>query len=226
MFTILMKVLELFSGSHSVGKVCKELGYDVVSVDITDYDGKYTPTHKVDIMEFDYKQYDHFDIIWASPPCVKYSSLQPTLYGKKLKRLNGEVFTKEIHELEMKQSDIIVNKALEIIDYFKPKLWFIENPANSQLRKRVMMKDKTSYVVSYCKYSDWGYRKNTRIWTNKTDFVPKVCKYDCDNRIGKSRRHLYIMGSKKNKVATKGSEDDKYLQRAKIPPKLITELLT
>jgi len=29
-----MKVLELYSGTGSVGKVCKERGFDVVSVDI------------------------------------------------------------------------------------------------------------------------------------------------------------------------------------------------
>ena len=29
-----MRVLELFSGTGSVGKCCKELGWDVVSVDL------------------------------------------------------------------------------------------------------------------------------------------------------------------------------------------------
>ena len=28
-----MKVLELFSGTHSVGVVCKEKGYEVISLD-------------------------------------------------------------------------------------------------------------------------------------------------------------------------------------------------
>jgi len=32
-----VKVLEVFSGTGSVGKVCKDLGWDVVSVDIRDY---------------------------------------------------------------------------------------------------------------------------------------------------------------------------------------------
>ena len=30
----MIKVLELFSGTHSVGKCCKELGWDSLSVDI------------------------------------------------------------------------------------------------------------------------------------------------------------------------------------------------
>jgi hypothetical protein len=32
------------------------------------------------------------------------------------------------------------------------------------------MKDIPFYDVDYCMYSDWGYKKRTRIWTNKTDF--------------------------------------------------------
>jgi hypothetical protein len=44
-----MKLLELFSGTHSVGKVCKELGYEVISVDI---DGR--ADINIDILEWDY----------------------------------------------------------------------------------------------------------------------------------------------------------------------------
>ena len=54
------RVLELFSGTGSVGKCCKELGWDVVSVDMI-----LPADHKCDIMDFDYKQYDkdEFDIV-------------------------------------------------------------------------------------------------------------------------------------------------------------------
>jgi hypothetical protein len=54
-----MNVLELFSGTGSVGKCCKELGWDAVSVDLI-----LPADHQVDIMDFDYKQYpkDFFDI--------------------------------------------------------------------------------------------------------------------------------------------------------------------
>ena len=33
-----MRVLELFAGSRSLGKVAEELGYEVFSVDIKDFD--------------------------------------------------------------------------------------------------------------------------------------------------------------------------------------------
>ncbi len=47
-----MNVLELFSGTGSVGKCCKELGWDVVSVDI---EKKFNPTDLCNIIDFDYK---------------------------------------------------------------------------------------------------------------------------------------------------------------------------
>ena len=47
-----MRVLELFSGTGSIGKCCKLLGYEVVSVDMI-----MEADHKCDIMDFDYKSF-------------------------------------------------------------------------------------------------------------------------------------------------------------------------
>ena len=69
----------------------------------------------------------------------------------------------------MNEDDKLVLKTLEIIDYFNPEYWFIENPATSKMKDRPFMKDKPFYLVDYCMYSDWGYRKRTRIWTNKKE---------------------------------------------------------
>ena len=58
-----MRVLELFSGTHSVGKVASALGYEVVSLDLSD------ATICCNILEWDYKaafSVGHFDIIWAA----------------------------------------------------------------------------------------------------------------------------------------------------------------
>ena len=105
-----MKVLELFSGTGSVGKCCKRLGWEVVSVDMI-----LPADHKCDIMDFNYKQYDknEFDVIWASPPCTNYSKLQDCWFGRMRK---GEIYSKEIQEKEMNYDDKLVLKTLEIID--------------------------------------------------------------------------------------------------------------
>jgi len=188
-----MNVLDLFSGTGSVGKCCKELGWDVVSVDML-----LPATHQVDIMDFDYKQYpkDHFQLIWGSPCCTEYSQLKKCWYGRKLK--DGTIFSKEIHEEKMKESDKLIYKTLEIIDYFNPEYWFIENPL-STLKNRDVLKDKFYHIVDYCMYSDWGYKKRTCIFTNKKDWNAKICDNNCGNMliIDGQKLHRERMGTSK-----------------------------
>ena len=61
----------------------------------------------------------------------------------------------------------------------------MENPNTGRLKDRPYMKDIPYYIVDYCMYSDWGYRKRTRIWTNKKDWIPLTCdgKGTCGNMI-------------------------------------------
>ena len=58
-----MKLLELFSGTGSVGRVARRLGWEVVSLDLKDAD------ISTDILKWDFKTYEpkHFNFIWASP---------------------------------------------------------------------------------------------------------------------------------------------------------------
>ena len=208
-----MNVLELFSGTHSVGKVCEKLGWTAVSVD-----NELPATHQIDIMSFDYKQYpkDYFSIIWASPPCTNYTPLKDCNLGRIVK---GEIYTREIIEENMKKDDKLVLKTLEIIDYFKPEAWFIENPALSRMKDRPFMKKLNNYIVDYCMYCDWGYRKRTRIWTNKKDFNGLLCDKSgaCGNMIGRKHRFSSDNGTKNHKGTT---QKDRY----RIPENLIFSL--
>ena len=140
-----MRVLELFSGTKSVGKCCDELGWQSVSVDFT-----MEADHQVDIMDFDYKQYpkDHFDIVWASCPCTEYSKAK----------------SQGVRDIE--GANKIVMKTLEIIEYFDCEYWFIENPQTGLLKDQPFMKDFNYYDGDYCMYGK-PYRKRTRIWTNR-----------------------------------------------------------
>ncbi len=187
----MLNVLELFSGTGSVGKVCKQLGWNVVSVDML-----LPADHQVDIMEFDYKQYtkDQFDIVWASPPCTNYSHLKKCWYGRKLK--DGIVYTKEQNAMDQDEADKLVLKSLEIIKYFQPHLWFLENPQTGNLKNREIMKGIPFYDVDYCMYSDWGYKKRTRIWTNKQDWNNLMCdgSGSCGNMIN-SKQHKQVLAN-------------------------------
>lgn len=167
-----MRLLELFSGTGSVRKAVGHLFEEVVSVDILD---KFNPTEVADILQWDYQKYPvgYFDAIWASPPCIEYSILKN----------NTGMPT------NLEHADSIVCRTLDIIDYYQPNRWFIENPHTGLLKKRAFMANIPYYDFDYCCFSDWGYRKRTRIWTN-TEKENVLCRGEgeCPNMIGRFHR--------------------------------------
>ena len=197
-----MRLLELFSGTHSVGKVAKELGYEVLSLDI---DGN--ADINIDILEWDYKQYPvgYFDIVWASPPCNTFSNLRRSWIGRKLKYFGDVVVTAEMLDKDMIENGVpILRRTEEIIDYFNPELYFMENPKTGKMKDFV---DRPYYDVDYCAYGT-VYRKPTRIWTNKLMFNALNCSCVGKHKVG--------IGQGTDRLTLQ----DKYA----IPPQLIHDL--
>jgi hypothetical protein len=192
-----MKVLELFSGTGSVNKICKKLNWEVTSLDLKNAD------INIDILKWDYKTLapKTFDIIWASPPCNTFSQLQ---YGRRTE-------AERIDNIN-KNGLPILNKTLEIIDYFQPKYYFIENPQTGTMKDYL---NRPFYDVDYCRYSNWGYRKRTRVWTNKENFTPLMCNKNCGNGVIVNKKYRH------NKdLSIDYHTNDRY----RIPPSLISEL--
>ncbi len=154
-----MRLLELFSGSGSIGNVFKR-SYEVTSLDS---DPKARATITCDIMDWDYKVYEpgYFDVIWASPPCTEFSVLKTS--GTR----------------DFAKADGIVRRTLAIIDYSRPRLFFCENPQTGLLKTRPYMQGLPSVTLDYCKYGT-PYRKRTQVWTNCSYWTPRpLCRCDC-----------------------------------------------
>lgn len=142
-----MKCLDLFSGTGSFKKFCIKQGWECISLDI---DGRSDIT--ADILEWNYKEYDNntFDIIAAFPPCNDYSILNQSRPEK---------------IIDLSHSNNMVKKTLDIINFFKPIIFIIENPQTGTLKKQSFMNDIPYVDIDYC-YFGYPIRKRTRFWTN------------------------------------------------------------
>ena len=162
----IINVLELFKGTGSIEKAFNSIEkdndnyeFDIISLDI---DKRFNPTHLCNILEFDYKQYpkDYFTFIWGSPPCNTFSMLRNSWIGRTFK--DGRYVTKELLEEDIKNIGLPpLYKLKEIIEYFKPKYYFIENPASGKMKNYIddnFLYDINNYVVSYCHYG-FDYKK-------------------------------------------------------------------
>ena len=157
------KLLEIFKGTGSVGKVASKMGFSVISLDL---DPIYTPDIETDILDWDYKKYYNEtkytpDMIWASPPCNTFSQMVYRLKERDTK-------TAKPFSDRAKLGTKILYKTIEIIEFFKSKnpkmLFIIENP-RGMMRMDEKMKQFTRETTLYCLYGDFK-RKSTDFWTN------------------------------------------------------------
>jgi hypothetical protein len=204
-----MKVLELFAGSRSVGKVAEEMGFEVFSVDINNFENI---DYVVDILDFDVDNIPFVpDVIWASPPCTYFSVASIGHHWNK----NHTPKTKEAI-LGLK----ILNKTLSIIKQFPQSKFFIENPRGKMRR---IIKGINRTTVTYCSYGD-DRMKPTDIWSNNIK--------DIFTNDGWSPKPICFNGNKKchhdpaprgSKTGTQGLKNN--YERSKIPTQLIKEIL-
>jgi hypothetical protein len=190
------KLLELFSGTHSVGKVFEGHGWDVTSLDNRSCTN---PTICADFMTWDYTQYtrDHFDALWASPDCKTWS-IATHIHRNPIKHATEPL--KPITDYAKLCNRMII-KLIEVIDYFECP-FFVENP-RGRLRHFPPMKEAFGepLLVYYSNYA-YPFYKATNIWSNVT-LWPNEKKIKIDN---------YVNFDKGNTI---------YNERIVIPPLLI-----
>jgi site-specific DNA-cytosine methylase len=125
-----MKLLDLFSGTGSVAKAAQIKGWSTTTLD------KDLPADiQTDILEWDYKSLppDSFDYIHASPPCTHYSKARTT--AKTPRDIEG--------------SNQLVKRTLDIIEYFNPKFFTIENPQSGLLKEQAVVQGLSYNDIDY-----------------------------------------------------------------------------
>jgi hypothetical protein len=163
-----MRLLDLYSGTESVARVAREMGWEVTTLD---WSNKYKPDYCVDVLTFDFTVWPKgsFDMVFASVPCESYSQANRFRCPE--------------------EGNKVAYKTLEILKHLDPKWICIENPNSSLLWKTDIFGFLPLKRASYCMYSDWGYRKNTAFASN-IDFTPQLCNKKCGNII-EHEGHLY-----------------------------------
>ena len=80
---------------------------------------------------------------------------------------------------DLEGADKLVQRALDIIEHFKPRAWYLENPASGLLKTRRVIHGIPSVTVPYCRYGA-SYQKNTQLWGTVLhhNWRPK-CRFDC-----------------------------------------------
>lgn len=211
-----LRVLELFAGSRSIGKMAEELGMEVKSVDITPYPGVDVVG---DVLALPIRRFKDWapDIIWASPPCTGFSVASIGRHwggGKEAYQPKSSTALLGMALVRRTQEIIVACGGDRVV-------WFMENP-RGVLRKLPLLHtwpgpgdlSTLHHTVSYCQYGD-GRMKPTDIWTNCHRWTPRPM---CRN--GASCHEPAPRGSRTGTQGLKGAHE-----RAIIPAALCREVM-
>jgi len=138
-----LKVLDLFAGTRSIARAFEARGHETFSIefdeqhpDIDWYADMFDVTAE-DIIE----RFGKPDVVWASPPCTRFSV---AAIGKNWIKGTNEPKTPETVEALK-----LLEHTVQLIKDLDPQFYFIENP-RGKMRKMDVVQDLPRYTVTYC----------------------------------------------------------------------------
>lgn len=192
-----VNVLDLYAGLRGWSQAFAERGHHVVAVELNPI---FKPDICTDILTWDYRAAyprDFFDVILASPPCHGFSVMNI-----------GRNWTHD-HQPKTDTARLglrMVERAIEIIDWFNPKVAVIENP-RAKLRKMPIMQRFERRTVTYCQLGE-RRMKPTDLWSDRwpsTLVLPAPCK---------SGASCHVAAPRGSRTGTQGMDS---AESAKIP---------
>jgi len=211
-----LKLLELFKGTGSIGKVAHKMGMKVMSVDFVE---KYKPDILTDVLEWDYKKFfkeSGFvpDLLWASPPCNTYSPMVYRLHER-------DPHTAKPKSVRAKEGTAVLYRTLDIIAYcekLNPNLVFcMENPRGMMRNDPRIKKETNRDTTLYCLYGDKRV-KPTDFFNN----LPGGLEVE-EPELSKCSKKGRVSVQLKGHLGIKSAETLE--ERYYIPPKLVKHIL-
>jgi len=210
------RMVELFAGTRSIGKVGMERGWQIWSTDLYDFEGM---DAIADILELNPAEVPWVpDFIWASPPCTYFSVASIGKHWSPDKPTPEYPIPHTPKTEEAKLGVRIVEATFAFIDYWADRnehlLWAIENPMGKLRKLPVVERAPYRTSVTYCAYGDTR-RKPTDIWSNFPWAARPMCKNGDPCHVAAPR------GSK-----TPGStQGHKTVDRSRLPEQLCRDII-
>ena len=216
-----MKLLELFAGSRSWGKIAEELGYEVFSVDHKAFKGI---DLVIDIEELTEDMLPWIpDVVIDGRPCTTFS-----MAAGRTHRLQPNFDPKTPFAAKCDRMNVKLNNLYKKWNC----IYYIENP-RAMLRKMPYMQEMDKAVVWYCQYGDFR-AKPTDIFSNNiysllkpTGWKPRpICKnFKYNKETGEIiDKHCHHESARRGaKTGTQGLKGN--YERSKVPQQLCYEIL-
>ena len=206
-----IKLLELFAGSRSWGKIAEELGYEVFSID-------HKPFDNIDLV-IDIEDLTEDMLPWIPEvvidgrPCTTFSLAAGGTHRIEPNYAPRTPFAEKCDRMNINLNNLYKKWGC---------IYYIENP-RAMLRKMDYMKGMNRTTVTYCSYKDTRM-KPTDIFSNniKDIFNPNGWqpKQMCFNGNTKCQHEPAPRGSKTGTQGLKGN-----YERSKVPEELCMDIL-